>query len=188
MKTRAEIEQIVAMLLSRHNVQDPPVPVQEIAKLERIHVIETSIAGDVSGALVRSDGAAVIIVNKDHHSNRQRYTVGHELAHHFLNHEGEREHLDWQFTVLRRDGKSSEGTDANEIEANFFAANLLMPKSFLRRDVAQLARFNGEAALDETDIRKLARRYDVSPLAMSYRLVSLGLIDPNSQANPLIEI
>lgn len=180
MKTRTEIEKLVTLLLARHHIQGPPVPVKDMAISEGLQVIETSIAGDVSGALLRSHGAAVIIVNQDHHPNRQRYSVGHELAHHFLNHEGEREHVDWQFTVLRRDGKSSEGTDANEIEANFFAANLLMPKDFLRSDVSQLARFNGEAALGEEDIKKLARRYVVSPLAMSYRLVSLGLIDPNS--------
>jgi Zn-dependent peptidase ImmA (M78 family) len=180
MKTRAEIEQIISSLLSRYQVQRPPVPVKMIASSEGLHVIETSIHGDVSGALVRSKGGAVIIVNQSHHSNRQRYTVGHELAHHFLGHGGEKEHLDWKFTVLRRDGKSSEGTDANEIEANFFAANLLMPKDFLRGDIAQLARFNGEAALGEGDINKLAHRYEVSKLAMSYRLVSLGLIDPNT--------
>ncbi len=186
MKTRAEIEQLVRLLLAQHHVQGPPVPVRSIATAQGLQVVDTSMDNDVSGALMRFNGAAVIMVNQNHHPNRQRYSVGHELAHHFLNHEGEREHVDWQFTVLRRDGKSSEGTDANEIEANFFAANLLMPKDFLRRDVAQLARFNGEAALGEADIKKLAKRYEVSTLAMSYRLVSLGLIDPNSQANSLM--
>jgi Zn-dependent peptidase ImmA (M78 family) len=180
MRSRGEIELLVATLLSRHGVQAPPVPVREIAISEGLRVIESSISGDVSGALLRSNGMSVIAVNESHHSNRQRFTIGHELAHHFLSHEGEREHLDWQFTVLRRDGKSSEATDAYEIEANFFAASLLMPKDFLRRDVAQLARFNGEAELGEGDIRSLARRYEVSQLAMSYRLVSLGLIDPNA--------
>ena len=103
------------------------------------------------------------------------------MAHYFLSHSAEQEHLDWQFTVLRRDGKSSEATDAHEIEANYFAASLLMPREFLRKDVAQLARFNGEADLDDKDIKSLARRYEVSQLAMSYRLVSLGLIDPNGR-------
>jgi len=56
-----------------------------------------------------------------------------------------------------------------------------MPREFLRKDVAQLARFNGEADLDDKDIKSLARRYEVSQLAMSYRLVSLGLIDPNGR-------
>jgi Zn-dependent peptidase ImmA (M78 family) len=179
MRTRAEIELLVASLLSRHNIGKPPVPVQDIATLEGLHVVKTHLSGGVSGALIGSNGVSVIAVNESHSSNRQRFSIGHELAHHFLTHRAEQEHLDWQFTVLRRDGKSSEATDANEIEANFFAASLLMPKDFLRRDVAQLARFNGEAELGENDIKTLARRYEVSQLAMSYRLVSLGLIDPN---------
>lgn len=179
MKSRTEIEQQVTLLLSKHGVSGPPIPVREIAVAEGLHVLESSIRGDVSGALVRTNGVAAIAVNVNHHSNRQRFTIGHELAHYLLNHEGEQEHFDWQFTVLRRDEKSSEATDTREIEANFFAANLLMPKEFLRKDVAQLARFNGEPDLGEDDIRSLARRYEVSRLAMTYRLVSLSLIDPN---------
>jgi Zn-dependent peptidase ImmA (M78 family) len=180
MKTRAEIELLVSSLLSRHNVQGPPVPVRSIATSEGLHVVESTLSGDVSGALVRSNGVSVIAVNERHHPNRRRFTIGHELAHHFLSHGAEREHLDWQFTVLRRDGVSSEATDTHEIEANFFAASLLMPKDFLRSDVTRRARFNGEAALSQDDIRSLASRYEVSQLAMSYRLVSLGLIDPSS--------
>lgn len=179
MKSRKEIEQQVAFLLSKHGVQGPPIPVRDIAVAEGLHILESSIRGDVSGALVRNRGVAAIAVNVSHHLNRQRFTIGHELAHYFLGHEGEQEHFDWQFTVLRRDEKSSEATDTREIEANFFAANLLMPKEFLRKDVDQLARFNGEADLVDRDIKSLARRYGVSPLAMTYRLVSLGLIDPN---------
>lgn len=178
MRTRGEIEQRITLLLAQHGVIEPPVPVRKIAEDEGLPVLESSIPGEISGALVRSNGMAAIAVNVDHHPNRRRFTIGHELAHHFLNHEGEREHLDWQFTVLRRDGKSSEATDEVEIEANFFAASLLMPKEFVRKDVAQLARFNGEAALSDDDIQSLARRYEVSKLAMTYRLISLGLIDP----------
>jgi Zn-dependent peptidase ImmA (M78 family) len=181
-KTRAEIELLVGSLLSRHNVQGPPVNVKNIAISEGLQVFEMPLSGDVSGALLRSNGASIIAVHDGDPPNRRRFSIGHELAHHFLSHEGEGEHLDWKFTVLRRDGKSSQATDAHEIEANFFAASLLMPKDFLRKDVAQFARFNGEAALGEGDIQELARRYEVSKLAMSYRLVSLGLIDPNSIA------
>jgi Zn-dependent peptidase ImmA (M78 family) len=179
MSTRGEIQQRVAELLRKHQVQGPPVPVRNIAVAEGLQVLESSSQGDISGALIRASGVTVIAVNASHHINRQRFTIGHEMAHHFLQHKGERDHLDWNFTVMRRDTRSSEATDAQEIEANFFAANLLMPKEFVRRDVAQLARFNGEAALDEAAIRSLARKYQVSESAMTFRLVSLGLIDPS---------
>ena len=178
MATRTEIEQNVAALLSKHRVEGPPIPVRDIATAEGLHIIESSINGDISGALVRDDNLAAIAVNINHHPNRQRFTIGHELAHYLLEHEGEREHVDWQFTVLRRDGKSSEATDSREVEANYYAASLLMPRDFVRADVALLARFNGEVALGEAEIRSLAIRYGVSALAMTYRLVSLGLIDP----------
>jgi Zn-dependent peptidase ImmA (M78 family) len=184
MTTRAEIEQRVAALLAKHGIKEPPVPVRKIAVAEGLHIIESSVNGDVSGALVRDDDFAAIAINVNNHPNRQRFTIGHELAHFCLDHEGEKEHIDWQFTVLRRDGRSSDATDARETEANYFAASLLMPREYVRADVAQLAGFNGEVALDELEIRRLAVRYEVSPLAMTYRLVSLGLIDPAGSSVP----
>ena len=178
MRPRVDIEQRVASLLLQHGIAEPPTPVARIAEDSGLHVLESAIPGDVSGALLRNSGVVVIAVNSDHHPNRRRFTIAHELGHYFLSHEGEKEHLDWTFTVLRRDGRSSEATDDGEIEANFFAANLLMPKSFLREDVSQLARFNGEVVLSQSDVLSLARRYEVSELAMTYRLISLGFIDP----------
>jgi Zn-dependent peptidase ImmA (M78 family) len=107
--------------------------------------------------------------------------MAHELAHYSLKHKEGEDHLDRNFTVLRRDENSSTGTDDQEIEANYFAACLLMPEGFLRRDVAQLAKFNGESALGEPEIFSLAKKYEVSKAAMGYRLVNLGLIDPVDQ-------
>jgi Zn-dependent peptidase ImmA (M78 family) len=178
MKTRAEIEQHVEFLLTKHKVSQPPVPVKRIAVAENVPVVESAFRDDVSGALIRSNGTAVIAVNVTHHPNRQRFTVAHELAHFFLRHR-DSDHVDWKFTVLRRDQRSSEATDEHEIEANSFAANLLMPKHFIRRDIAQLTKFNGEIVLGDEDIRSLSKRYEVSVKAMNYRLISLGLLDPN---------
>jgi Zn-dependent peptidase ImmA (M78 family) len=57
-------------------------------------------------------------------------------------------------------------TCEHEIEANSFAANLLMPKQFIRRDIAHLTRFNGEIVLRDEDIQSLAKRYQVSVMAI----------------------
>jgi Zn-dependent peptidase ImmA (M78 family) len=177
MRSRREIEQEVLMLMSKHQVQAPPVRVKEIAVAEGLIVVESPFPSDISGALIQSEGRAAIAVNGEQHPNRIRFTIAHELAHHVLAHKGE-DHLDWKFTILRRDGKSSEATDEDEMDANFFAASLLMPKDFVRGDVAVRARFNGEALLNVEDIRILARKYEVSETAMNYRLINLGLIDP----------
>jgi Zn-dependent peptidase ImmA (M78 family) len=175
---RNNLDSLVDDLLSKHHIQCPAVPVKKIAAVQGLLLIESPFPSDVSGALVRSGRTVAIAVNLSQHTNRQRFTIAHELAHYFLKHKEGQDHLDWKFTVLRRDGKSSTATDADEIEANSFAACLLMPKDFLRQDVANLAKFNGEAALGDAEVYSLAKKYEVSMAAMGYRLANLGLIDP----------
>jgi Zn-dependent peptidase ImmA (M78 family) len=181
MRNRSDIDSRVEDLLSRHQVHVPPVQVKKIAQDEGLLLLESPFPSDVSGALVRSGKVVAIAVNLSQHVNRQRFTIAHELAHYSLKHKEGEDHLDRNFTVLRRDENSSTGTDDQEIEANYFAACLLMPEGFLRRDVAQLAKFNGESALGEPEIFSLAKKYEVSKAAMGYRLVNLGLIDPVDQ-------
>ena len=102
----------------------------------------------------------------------------HELGHFFLHDEqGQGEvHVDRtrQFQIKLRGPASSQGVDEEEVEANLFAAELLMPTTFLERDVAQ----DGfDLSDDDEAVAKLAKRYGVSAQAMSIRLAYLGLIN-----------
>lgn len=72
-----------------------------------------------------------------------------------------------------RDKRASEGVDADEMEANRFAAEILMPEPFLRADLKQ---YGPMATDDEKEIARLAKRYQVSAQAMAIRLTSLNLI------------
>jgi len=65
-----------------------------------------------------------------------------------------------------RDAKSAEGTDIKEIDANQFAAELLMPKRFLQRDLENIAM----DVEDETAIEELAKKYKVSLQALAWRI------------------
>ncbi len=68
---------------------------------------------------------------------------------------------------------SSQGTDPAEQEANYFSASLLMPKSFVERDL------EGEESLDLVDdalIQSMAQKYKVSSQALAIRLKTLGYI------------
>ncbi len=65
-------------------------------------------------------------------------------------------------------------TKTHEIEANAFAAELLMPRHLLFRELE--AMLPSDRASDPKRLaRKLAGRFDVSEQAMQYRLVNLGL-------------
>jgi Zn-dependent peptidase ImmA (M78 family) len=178
MRTRREIEEKASDVLRRHSVVDAPVPIEEIARQEGLRIIVSAFTGDISGALIRSEGMAGIAVNSNQLLPRRRFTIAHELAHYLLDHRPDEDHIDWEFTVLRRDDKSAAGTDMREIEANALAANLLMPKEFLRRDLAKYLNRNGVLELSEDDRVVLARKYKVSGVAMTYRLVNLGFIAP----------
>ena len=178
MRSRQEIEQVVSQILTKHRILSPPIPIEAIAVGENLPVVESPFGSDISGALIRSNGFTGIAVNGSQHPNRKRFTVAHELAHHVLEHLGEQDHLDWKFTILRRDEKSSDASDTREMEANFFAASLLMPRELLKKDLQQRISANGEADLQPRDIQALAKRYQVSETAMKYRLMNLGFISP----------
>jgi Zn-dependent peptidase ImmA (M78 family) len=174
MKTRRDIERLVALLLEKHSILEAPVPVERIANAEGLPIIQTAYGGDVSGALIRTNGLVGIAVNATHHPNRQRFTVAHELAHYKLQHDGE--HVDRDFTIIRRDDKSSEANDWLEIEANAYAACLLMPREFLLRDLR--VNFKGDFDFSEEHLATIAKKYKVSTSALNYRLTNLGLISP----------
>jgi Zn-dependent peptidase ImmA (M78 family) len=82
-------------------------------------------------------------------------------------------HVDRRFPVRRRDVRSSQAVDLEEMEANSFAAELLMPAAMLERDL------EGKDPDYEDDelTRWLANRYKVSLQAMAIRQVTLQFQD-----------
>jgi Zn-dependent peptidase ImmA (M78 family) len=112
-----------------------------------------------------------IAVNPAHHINRQRFTIAHELGHYFL-HEGLEEHVEENFRVAWRSADSSKAINWIEIEANRFAAELLMPTRFLETDLNSLEN------IDKRSVALLAIKYIVSPEAMKIRLSQLGILGP----------
>ncbi len=66
---------------------------------------------------------ANIYLNKDYSPERQRFTLAHELGH-FILHKGSDK---WRIDLYDYSQNSEESMQ--ETEANYFAGNLLMPKS-----------------------------------------------------------
>lgn len=124
----------------------------------------------MSGLLLRREGQTICIVNKDHAVTRRRYTVAHEIAH-FVLHPAAESYLD----VVARSPASALGEDPKEIEANAFAAELLMPEELIREQVSEPLHLSFEA--EERKIRELAKRFRVSRPAMTFRLLNLDLLE-----------
>lgn len=169
---RAERE--ASRLLNELGITSPPVPVHKIVRHVGVHIAKQKFTGDVSGILFREDGEATIGVNRDHHKHRQRFTIAHELGHYLL-HPGQPLIVDKQVRVNYRDRVSSLATDRQEIEANAFAAQLLMPDRLVT-DLAERLLAGDPSMDDETLVESLNGRFDVSAQAMRYRLANLGVI------------
>ena len=170
---RRKIQAIVKNLLAENAIKEAPVPVTRIARACGARISRDSLEGDLSGFLYSKDKQALIGVNTHHSMTRQRFTIAHELGHFLLHNQDEHIHVDHEFRVrFRRNPLSSEGTDTNEREANFFAASLLMPEEFMERDLEH------EIDLfDEDFLQNLARKYGVSTQALVNRLKNLGYIE-----------
>lgn len=153
----------------------PPVPVEEIARLQGAEVRYYPFDRDISGLLLRSEAATIIGVHSEHPKTRQRFTIAHELGHKVL-HRGRPvivEHLH-RARANWRDGQSGLANDSEEIAANQFAAGLLMPQRIIEERFQEIDGRFTERLLIET----LARQFEVSAQAMRFRLVNLALIDP----------
>jgi Zn-dependent peptidase ImmA (M78 family) len=158
-------------LLEQLNINRPPVPVERVAQHLGATIRYSPFDGDISGIIHIKDGIPIIGVNSLHSPNRQRFTVAHECGHLVLH---RREitnevHVDKKFPVLRRDDVSATGTEKKEIDANQFAAELLMPHAFLLRALG-----DDIVDIDDTElVTRLAREFKVSPDAMKIRMTNL---------------
>jgi Zn-dependent peptidase ImmA (M78 family) len=162
-------------LIREHSIGNAPVPIESIATAHGIEILRHRFDGPESGFALRDNNRWYIGVNTQTSRRRQRFTIAHELGH-LLLHEGRQIIVDQ--AVLRvdlRNDVSSMGTDIEEIQANTFAAALLMPEPIVASYAGDLIRSDGNIAREDLII-KLARIFDVSAEAMGYRLITLGIL------------
>jgi len=162
-------------LVERFGQQRAPIDVEHIAVSVGLKVIHSDDLGnDISGLLVSRDDAASVAVRAADPLVRRRFTIAHEIGHFVLRHYARRHelvHTDDEEQILYRSPKASEGLDPLEVQANQFAASLLMPSKLVRSEAAKIG-----LPLLEDDVKRLASVFKVSEQAMTIRLTTLGLL------------
>ena len=128
----------------------------------------------ISGAIAydKEKERFIILINPTKSKTRQYFTLAHELGHYMLH----AEHLKQEELIVDHDNIWGEGNilyrEDNgvsrdmEIEANNFAASLIMPEDLVRKSWKALQ-----------DVDECADLFQVSTLAMSIRLERLRLTD-----------
>jgi Zn-dependent peptidase ImmA (M78 family) len=155
-------------LLLQLCIKSLPTPVEKIAKALGAQVRFAPLDIELSGMIYIKDSVPIIGVNSLHHPNRQRFTIAHELGHLDLHREmiTSSVHVDKNFPALMRDSNSATGTEQIEIQANQFAAELLMPHSLIEQAMAG-KQFDIE---DDGPMEELAKTFRVSRQALEYRI------------------
>ncbi len=130
-------EGLIKLILKLEPDLPIPVPIEELAiqlDIERIAELETD---GFEGGLITDDSRStgIILVNEAARNGRRRFTIGHELGHFLI--PTHRPIKAGQFLCSREDMrqwslKETDGYRRMEVEANRFAALLLMPPPKLR--------------------------------------------------------
>ncbi|HVZ80512.1 MAG TPA: ImmA/IrrE family metallo-endopeptidase [bacterium] len=162
-ETQEQITKRVEKLLKMAGISRLPVDVEKVASQLGVDIKYQSYDGKFSGVLIRHGDRATIGVNSQHHPNRQRFTIAHEIGHYLL-HQGDLM-VDKTISVNYR-GNDTHIDYQKEREANLFASELLMPTKLLSKDLNKY-----QIDLDDEDqIKELASKYQVSQQAFMIRL------------------
>lgn len=148
-------------LLKSAKIAEAPVAINDLVTMARkeFDITVAPLPGGQFGShgdamtQVR-EGVVFIIYNDDRAEVRKRFSVAHELGHLYMGHLHGSSSIDL----------NTENFD--EIEANTFAANVLMPKPFLQKDIKQ-----------GLTPEELSKKYNVSLEAMWFQLTESGLIN-----------
>jgi Zn-dependent peptidase ImmA (M78 family) len=158
----ARISQPERDILIRH-LGSFPIKLGQLASDLGVTIRVSNMTTGLSGQISCEEGRYVIRVNRNEARERQRFTIGHELAHYLLH----RNIIDSSpdgitDTVLYRSG----APERIEYEANRLAAEIVMPMFLVQKELSES--YGG--IVSEATIEGLASRFEVSKAAMEIKL------------------
>ena len=162
-------------LLKKAGLSGIPVDVERVAEHLGLKIIVQPLDDEYSGYLTVKEKN--IVVNSAHSPVRQRFTIAHEIGHFQLHCQQADTPMFVDKTVYFRAPQFSDEARAQEREANYFAAELLMPEESLAE---YLDAHPMNASAYSREVRELADKFKVSKQAMEFRLRDLGFVLPTS--------
>lgn len=174
--TFESIAELAYSYLPSNDELSAPIDIESIIINEGIRIREDASLGDgIIGKITFDGDIAIISINPSENTyrSRRRFTLAHEFGHYVLHSKDDkREFIDASETMFRSGGGDFE------IEANHFAASILMPQELLVSEALLIVtdfRESNDFTVDEF-VRRLALKFNVSIQSMRYRLVNLDII------------
>ena len=134
-----------------------------------VQVVVLELAQSVAGAYIAKSDLPLVFVNGSQAITRQRFTLAHEFGHFRMGHSSV---VDRQVTI------GGVQRDPNEVAANAFAAEFLMPKEATKRWARE--NVDGQVTLEQVVV--FACEYGVSPQAARYAFATAGVLTDEERA------
>lgn len=152
--------------LRKYSVVEPPTPVEYMLVAEGVVVELVEYADETAGECWWDGDTGHVAAARGLSAPRMRFTLAHELGHLALRHHQRRFGDLSDVHIVLRDSEPGFWTtgDLLELEANRFAAELLMPAGIFSAEWSR-----GRYA------KRLAARFEVSVQAVQRRIGELGL-------------
>jgi len=132
-KDRKEIEEIARKILKDNNMYKIPVDPVILANKMGVNVANAEFVDPtISGMITVDNETAQIWVNVFDPHPRKIFTVAHELGHKVLHLGNGGRYIDFQINMFRGNPDVNSEEHRKEVEANWFAAALLMDELFVR--------------------------------------------------------
>lgn len=156
-----DVEKKVRQILRAAGMKTPPTDLERVLAYLRLHHERPwHLKSDVWESLARRTRGRTRIKGQEQAlTARGRWRLAHEIGHHVLH---------GASPALR---SGTWETHELELEADLFAASLLMPPSWIERAVK-----DDEAAHPNLDLDTIARAFGVGTREMEKRLRQLGLL------------
>ncbi|HSK74450.1 MAG TPA: ImmA/IrrE family metallo-endopeptidase [Pyrinomonadaceae bacterium] len=168
--SREDIEKKATDILVDSDLYSVPVDLVKLANQNGVGIYNAKFSEDnISAMLAKRGDNVTMLINQSDYPNRKRFSIAHELGHHFLHLFEDGEIIDTEVDLFRFETTETELESykkRREVQANQFAAALLMPADLLRKYFYEKT----------SDLAALAEIFKVSEEAMGYRLNQLGLV------------
>ncbi len=171
-----EVPKVAESVLKNFEVNDltSGVPIVEILNNLGFKIFQSNLEPDGLSAYIAVDPTfeeyygsnKIIFVDTKGNIGHKRFALAHELAHYLFDFNGD-ENLCYYNTYF----PESESENEEEMRANCFAANLLMPEREFQKKFEQYKNNQSKADIVST----LSRYFLVSPTAVLKRFKELGI-------------
>jgi len=152
-----EAREVVAGLLERAGISEPPVDLEALAALRGVRqIVYKPLKASEYGLLTTGKRGHTITVNNKHYV-RARFTIAHEIAHTLI------ERFQYSDVDVPLASRKPKGADAIESMCDELAGEILFPYEMFQRELEDTP-----PTIDE--VLRLAKLFDGSIMSTAYRV------------------